>query len=157
MSAEHPRRWRRWPTAEDIERDAQALALHAERVGYREIAERLGVSLGTAHNMVRRAMRAYLADHGAEEVRADILARSDLVLQAVMPKAAQGDPQAIDRMLRLDRQLRDLYGLDKPKTLKHEFLDRNSVDAELQALAAQVGRPLPPRIIDTRALPEATP
>lgn len=146
------RRWLR-QSWEDIERDGAALALFSRRATYREIAEQLGVSVGGAHKMVHRAMQRFLRDHGAEDVKADILARTDLALVAIMPGVEKGDPAAIDRMLKLDKQLRDLFGLDAPKVKKIDLFDRQGVERELEEMARRLGRPVPPRIIDTNAQP----
>lgn len=150
MSGE--RRWHR-PTEESLEREGRALTLYCRRATYREIAEDLGVNVSAAHKMVRRAMQRFLRDHGAEDVRADILARTDFALTAIMPGVEKGDPAAIDRMLKLDRQLRDLFGLDAPKVKKIDLFDRQGVERELEEMSRRLGRPVPPRIIDTNALP----
>jgi len=150
------RRWNRQST-EDIERDGRALRLYSQRLPYREIASQLGVSVGGAHKMVHRGMLRFLKDNGAEEVKADILARTDLALSAIMPAVEKGDPTAIDRMLKLDKQLRDLFGLDAPKTKRHEWIDANSLEAQIADAAARLGVPVPPRIIDTSAVPALNP
>ena len=99
-------------------RDAQALELRKQGLQYHEIASRMGYAQKSgAHHAVQRALRAALADRDedAEDVRALEIQRLDDLLQGLWNKAIGGNPQAIDRVLRI-MERRALYlGLDEPK------------------------------------------
>lgn len=136
MDVEQAARRRRLPSPEDIERSARAFELSASKQTYRQIAERMDVSLGTVHNLVKRGMRFYLADHGAEDTKRAILGRLNAMLEALMPKALDGDEGAIDRVLKIDKRLAELYGLDAPKTIKIQPIRADTIDSELERLKA---------------------
>ncbi|RKN61873.1 hypothetical protein D7231_31875 [Streptomyces klenkii] len=131
-------------TPETARRDAEAAALRARGLSYRQIADELGVARTTAHEMVERALQA-IVQEPAEQVRQleldrlDHMYRSALgvlerrhvtVSQGRIVKADDGEPleddgpvlQAIDRMLRIQERRARLLGLDAPS--------RVSVDAE---------------------------
>lgn len=131
MSAEH-REYRRLPTQEEIERCARAFELWAGKVTYDQIAEKMGCSKSSAHRLVTRGMRFYLRDHGAEETKTEILGRINLLIDTLMPKALAGDEGAIDRVLKLDKRLADLLGLDPPRQVRVGWVPDEVMDSAIQ-------------------------
>lgn len=94
-------------------RAAEALELRLSGLGYAEIAERLGYSdKSGAWRAVEGELREIRREKATEAVDIDIT-RLDKVLNAVWQKALDGDPVAIDRVLKvLDRRAKyfDLDG-----------------------------------------------
>lgn len=123
-------------TADQAERDAEACRLRADGLTYQQIADRLGISRGSAHEAVQRAI-ADIVREPAEEVRQLELLRLDQmhvaareVLEArhfVVDRGQvvlwEGEPlvddgpklQAIDRLLKIQARRAALLGLDAEK------------------------------------------
>jgi len=139
------------------ERDAEAARLRARGQSYRAIGEALGISQGSAHDAVQRALRATVAE-AAADARALELERLDALYEAAMAVLERehvtvsngkvirlnGEPlpddapvlAAIDRLLRVSESRRKLLGLDAPARLKAEVsADRT---ARILDLAAQL-------------------
>lgn len=126
-------------------RDGEAARLRAQGLTLQQIADRLGfASPGGVHDAIKRALAAAPAA-GAEELRARSLARLNLQYETAQEIAERehlvvshgrvvttddGEPlrdsgpelAALDRMIRIDAEVRKLFGLDAPT--------RVSVDAE---------------------------
>lgn len=118
---------------ETARRDAEAARLRAKGMGYRAIAQQLGVSVSNAHEAVQRALAAIRAE-GAAEARTLELERLDLAQAAVTAaleakhftvshgkviykgKAPLPDwgpvLAAVDRLVRISESRRKLLGLD---------------------------------------------
>ncbi|MES1975716.1 MAG: helix-turn-helix domain-containing protein [Pseudomonadota bacterium] len=141
MSRETTRRhWTRQPTLEQVEREAQFVALKAAKKTYPEIAAEMGCSVSTAHKHVTRGLRNYLAGHGAAEAAAEMLLELDLATRAIWPRVLDGDDAAIDRLVKIQKRRADLLGADAPKNVKVTWVSMDSLDAEIASLAAQLGR-----------------
>jgi len=136
MNEGQAERARRYPSPEEIERAARAFELSACKLTVREIAAKMGTSRGTAHRLITRGMRFYLKDHGAEDTKRQILGRLNAMLEAILPKALEGDEGAIDRVLKIDKRLAELYGLDAPKDVRVEWIPADGVADELARLRA---------------------
>lgn len=96
-------------------RDRDAMAMRAAGKQYHEIAEALGMAnKSVAYKAVVRVLDQWQCEtvESADMVRSIELQRCDDMLAALWPKALEGDPQAIDRIIKImDRRARFL-GLD---------------------------------------------
>lgn len=106
-------------TAEDtriIERRADALAMRRNGATYRQIAKALGISVEVAFADVQAELNALrtLTAEDAEAVRELELRRLDDYVYALSRRTAQGDPQAIATMLRVQERRAKYLGLDAP-------------------------------------------
>lgn len=88
-------------------------------LNYREMAERLDVSIGTIKNdvdiILKRAQKEQVS--GAEQWLAVQVRRLDRAINAIWGNVLNGDPQAIDRLQRLIDQQAKYLGYDKPLKL----------------------------------------
>jgi hypothetical protein len=122
-------------TIEGTERDADAARLRSEGKSYRQIAAELGVDVRTAHDAVKRAIAAVVAEPAEAAIHFE-LDRLDLLHRAAMKvlqrhhitvsngKVIELDGQpllddgpvlaAIDRLVRISESRRKLLGLDQP-------------------------------------------
>lgn len=120
-------------TAETAEQDAEALRLRSRGLSYRDVAERMGVSVSTAYRSVKRGLDAIRAEPAAD-VRELELARLDAMYEAVVKvletkhvTVSQGrvvtlddEPladdapvlAAVDRLLKIQARRAALLGLD---------------------------------------------
>lgn len=149
------------PRVDAAHRDAQALELRAAGATYRQIAQRLGVSVSTAHECVTRGPDRTRREP-AEQLRelelerldrlqveaTEVLAAQHVVIQAgkvVVDK--QGQPYrdhgptlaAIRTLLQVQESRRKLLGLDAPVKVDAKILTVDQMDArigELEALLA---------------------
>lgn len=98
------------------ERRVEALNLRAMGHDFRVIAKELGVSVKTAYYDVQEALR-YLSQYErvlAEDVRAMMLTRCDLLLAGLSDKAFSGDTFSVEAFLRVMERQSKLLGLDVP-------------------------------------------
>lgn len=148
-------------SAETMERDAQALALHRDGKSYREIAREVGwKNPASAFEGVRRAIadqhRLGTADKRAvEEERLDRLVRvfdqivrtehyatsasGNVVLHPDTGEPLRDDAPAVQAgtaLLRVSESRRKLLGLDAPKQVEVRTID--TIDARLIELADQM-------------------
>lgn len=121
-------------TVEQAKRDAEAARLRSRGMGYRAVAEAMGVDVHTAHDMVRRAL-AEIVREPAEDVIQLELAKLDDMQAAVMRVLearhytvsngrliylGDGEPleddapvlAAVDRLVRISESRRKLIGAD---------------------------------------------
>lgn len=101
-------------------RQAAAMKLRVEGNTYHEIAEQLGVSVGTAYNDVKTVMTRTAAEatelaHEALDVE---LQRLDLATRLVISEIRAGNLSAVDRLAKINDQRAKLLGLYSPE--KHE-------------------------------------
>ncbi|MCW5664033.1 MAG: hypothetical protein KIT35_09380 [Piscinibacter sp.] len=102
--------------ARSLQRQAKAIALRCAGLSYASIATKLGIGRSQAHELVRKGLddaRHQVAAH-ADELRVLELSRLDGLLAKVYPKAARGDLQAVDRVLKIGERRAKLLGLDAP-------------------------------------------
>lgn len=102
--------------ARKLEMQAKALELRRGGAGFVEIGLKLGVGKSTAHRLVEASMVDARAQISAsvDEMRADEIARLDGMLAKLYPKAAEGDVNAIDRVIKIGERRAKLLGLDAP-------------------------------------------
>ena len=101
-----------------VQNKAKALELRRAGYGFREIADKLDVSVGRAHQYVTEAFedaRTQVAAH-TDELRAQELSRLDGMMQRLYPLATASKPdlQAVDRVLKCMERRARLLGLDAP-------------------------------------------
>ncbi|WP_433242552.1 hypothetical protein [Actinomadura nitritigenes] len=121
--------------AEVAARRKQAIQLRLAGVDWDTIAEQLGYrgGRGAACKDVTRALEERRADldKTAEELRAVEVSRLDRLQAAVWALAVQGEPTAMNAVLRIiDRRIR-LLGLDAPRRTEVTVQQIDSRDAEL--------------------------
>lgn len=121
-------------------RRTQVAALRLTHLTQREIASRLGVSVGTV-NADLQAVREEWAERRStsyDDWVSEELAKLDRLERSMMTYALQGQTTAVDRVLAvMDRRSR-LVGLDKPQLHEHTVITRDALDAEIERLEAEV-------------------
>lgn len=104
------------PTAKAAERRAEALKLRLAGATYEQIAKRLDYShRGKAHDDVMAALRAVTAEPAKELLTLE-LQRLDAMLIGLWRQAAQGQPAAVDRVLKIMERRAKYLGLDTVDT-----------------------------------------
>jgi hypothetical protein len=99
-----------------LEREVQALELRKAGVSYRVIAARMEMSQGGAFKAVMRAIDRIRAESSekAEQLREIELMRLDSLQAGIWVDAVNGDPKAVNTLLRLMKRRAELLGLDAP-------------------------------------------
>jgi hypothetical protein len=84
-------------------------------LNYRDIAKGLEVTIGTISNDMKIILKRYREEQvSASEENAILdLRRIDTALNAIWPRVAKGEYQAIDRMMVLLRRRAEILGYDK--------------------------------------------
>lgn len=102
--------------ARKVKHQEQALELRRAGLSYATIARRIGLSKSRAHALVQLGLQEARAQNAAsaEELRVEELSRLDGMLAKVYPKAAKGDLQAVDRVLKIGERRAKLLGLEAP-------------------------------------------
>ncbi len=97
-----------------LERNRLIWERHKAGVSMREIGREIGVSKQRVHVIIDEFRKELIAEtySDALDSRATITARLDVLLKACYPKAAEGDLQAVDRVLRIEAQRAKLWGAD---------------------------------------------
>src|SRR6056297_2769791 len=100
------------------ERASESLKLYISGCTFRQIAERLDVSLGTAHSDVKRALSDAAKER--QDLAEGLLEAQVERLQDAMTRIThsdgyqQGDPASINAFIKACESLRKLLGLDQP-------------------------------------------
>ena len=97
-----------------MERQVKAMDLRRSGLTYQEIANKLGVSLETAHSAVKAGMNE-IAEHirgDAAVLAAEEVARLDAMMVGLWTQARTGHLGAVDRVLRIMERRARLLGLD---------------------------------------------
>lgn len=103
-------------TARKLKHQELAIGLRRQGMSYSAIGRKLGLSKSRAHALVQLGLedaREQIAAH-ADELRSEEIARLDGMLEKVYAKAARGDLQAVDRVLKISEARRRMLGLDAP-------------------------------------------
>ena len=102
--------------ARRLELQAKAVDLRRSGLGFVEIGDRLGIGKSTAHRLIDEGMASARAQIVAsvDELRAEEVSRLDGMLAKLYPLAAEGDVQAIDRVIKIGERRAKLLGLDAP-------------------------------------------
>lgn len=136
---------------EGVERQVKALDLRKAGLSFPAIAEKLGYSgPGGAYKAVMTAIRR-TQQEPADEVRRLELERLDIMLQKTWEWVENGEPRAIDRVLRIMERRAKYLGLDAPvkvdmvhtvidearRLAQAEGLDEDAVVAEARRILAE--------------------
>jgi hypothetical protein len=127
--------------AEVADRRSKAVALRLSGASFETIAALLGYTTrGAACQDITRALEASLAEQSrsADVLREAELLRLDLLQVGAWAAAADGDPKAIEVVLKIVDRRCKLLGLDAPQ--RHEVITLDAVDAEIARLTAELGR-----------------
>jgi len=97
-----------------LERRQQALELRKNGYDYKTIGKALGVSSKTAFGYVQKCLEEIRANthEAAEDVLELELKRLDIAQAALMPRVRDGDPRAIDTLMRVQERRAKYLGLD---------------------------------------------
>lgn len=101
-----------------LEKEGKALEMRKAGRTYDEIRKELGISIGGAYLLLKRAIGRLeqRSIEGVTEYRRLQLERLDAMLAACWDKAQDGDYNAIDRVLKIEERRSKLLGLDYPAT-----------------------------------------
>lgn len=105
--------------ARAVVREKEVLLLRLAGLTFREIAETLGIGLGTAYRAFQRALTKTAqerAKYGEQELELQLL-RLERMLSVAWDKALTGDLAAMDRVLRCIEKLVLYQGLEPAKKL----------------------------------------
>lgn len=111
---------------ERAERKKNALELRLAGASYRDIAQALNCSVGTATNDCKEAL-AEIPMQQADEMRTVELSRLDRLQRAVWPSAVKGNLEAVDRAIKIIDRRAKLFGLDAPQQVQ---ITANDVDLD---------------------------
>lgn len=103
------------------QRRIEAAKLMVQGLTRREIAERLGVGLATAHEDCRRVIehwRGRAAAHYDAHVSATLL-KLDVLERELMPKALAGELEYVDRVIKLIRERSALLGIGRTAAIEN--------------------------------------
>lgn len=114
------------------ERRKKALALRLGGATLTDIAETLGVSIGTVHNDIRKCL-SDIPRAEADELRSQEVARLDKLQGACWPLALGGDLAAIDRAVKIIDRRAKMLGLDAPQQVEVTGADVD-LDATVERL-----------------------
>jgi hypothetical protein len=99
---------------ESAERRQKALELRKDGYDYRTIAKTLNTTVKTAYLDVQKCLAEIRANthETAEDVLELELKRLDIAQAALMPRVKDGDPRAIDTLMRVQERRAKYLGLD---------------------------------------------
>jgi DNA-binding Lrp family transcriptional regulator len=130
----------------------QCFQLRLAGASFADIGKKLGISAQAAHQHVTKYLQETAAKTAeiAEDVRTLEVQRCDRLLLGLWPAASKGNPQAVEKALKVMERRAKLLGLDAPTKVAPTNPDgteafRPMSDAELDArireLAEKVGLP----------------
>lgn len=119
-------------TARKLKHQQQALELRRAGMAYSAIGQKLGISRSRAHALVQlgfeQAREQVTAS--AEDLRTEEVSRLDGVLAKVYEKAAKGDLQAVDRLLKIGERRAKLLGLEAPVRIETTGRDGKPIEVQ---------------------------
>lgn len=119
------------------------IELYSSGHSFEEIAEQYNCTKQNVHNIVTAELRKR-ADQSVDDWRAKLIERHELVIKNLLPRAAQGDPQAAAQLLRAYEQQAKLTGANAVQTQKLEVSNPGSIDDEIQRLLGELDTPSSP-------------
>jgi len=120
-------------TEDDAINTAKTLKLRSQGLTYREIGTALGIDASTAQRRVKKAL-AEIPMESVDELRRLEGERLDALLNALWPKAMEGNAQAVRGVLAICDRRAKLCGLDQPHQITVEQWSMESIDAEVARL-----------------------
>jgi hypothetical protein len=121
--------------AKAIKARETALDLRRAGLSFERIGERMGVGKVRAHQLVTEAMehtRQTIAA-GADELRAEEIARLDGMLEKLWPKARRGEVAAVDRVLKIGERRAKLLGIEAPVRIETTGKDGKPIEVSSTA------------------------
>ena len=109
------------------------------RVHYREMAKKLGVSLGTIANDVKQIFQAWAAEqfeNVREQAALDLATMNDAI-RALTVAVRNGDTQAVTALLRILERRARMLGLDAPQRLEHTGKDGGPIETQTKIKLAE--------------------
>ena len=99
-----------------IDRTRQAFEMRKAGMHYKDIAAKLGVSVGSVHNWVKEWSEEYTlqTEEHFQSIRSESLARLDTALTAIWPQVRKGEKGAVESMLKIEAHRAKLLGLEAP-------------------------------------------
>lgn len=99
------------------ERRTKAFELRKSGLTYEKIGNKIGISTQAAHGLIKRELvrLSKQAEGDASLLRQLEIERLDCLIDAIWPKAMDGDLPAIDRVLRIAERRARFLGLDEPE------------------------------------------
>jgi len=134
-------------------RRAKVIANLSAGLSYRQMAEALGVSIGTIKNdvaIVLGRLRKNTIQDAAQHIQVQVR-RLDIALNAIWGKVLDGDLKAIATMIKIEERRSKLLGLDQPEKVQHSgSVDRPQADP-LEGLDVDARRGLIDNLIRARS------
>ena len=122
------------------ERQSRAVDLCMQGWSYRRIAAELGYAGPSGVKKAIEGAIAKVPSRAIDALRVEVDERSRLLLEQLMPvvmnkRTSREDRlQAIDRVIKIDKELRALHGLDAPTSVRFDF--SKFTDDQLRAIVA---------------------
>ncbi|TJZ55603.1 hypothetical protein FCH28_09700 [Streptomyces piniterrae] len=118
--------------------DEVAILRTRDRLQFREIADRLGCDVKTAHDAWKRARATYGKDAAAhlDAWRGEQLAVLDAIIDGLMPKAIAGDARAAEVIIKALERTAKTIGSDAP--IRANVTVTDEMTARIKALAEEL-------------------
>lgn len=133
----------RQATRKQLELDkkgAEAFAFRLSGYTYAQIAEFMEAPLSTVHEWAARGKQLHLVDE-AEHVFFHHRCRLEMMRAGAMQAAVNGDPQAIDSVLKIDKREAEILGLEPGKKVEVTVVDaKASLKAKIDQYMKRTGR-----------------
>ncbi len=106
-------------TAQLVERRRIALELRKAGATYEEIGRSLGITKQSAHELVSKVLDEIQSktSDDADAVKTLEIERLDALFKGLWPSASKGNPQAVEKALKIMERRARLLGLDAPTKL----------------------------------------
>lgn len=122
---------------ETIESTRRALELRRNGASYRDIADKLQVSVATAHRYVQREL-ADVPAADRTQLRDLEAARLDALQALAWPQAKDGDLAAIRECRAISESRRKLFGLDAPQQVDLRGVEEVDIMGTARSILAQI-------------------
>lgn len=99
------------PTPERAQRIAKVLELRIEGYTFQQIADKLGVSVKTAHKDFRTGIDRTVCDNAESYLHTE-LGRLESLHRAMWPLAMAGDHKAVSELLEISKRRMKILGID---------------------------------------------
>lgn len=135
------------------ERRRVAVELRKAGASFEEIARSLGIKKQSAHALVVKALEEIRArtTEQVEHLRVLETARLDTLLKGLWPSASKGNPQAVEKAIKIMERRARMLGIDAPTKVAptdpggenpyQPKMSDEELDERIRQLAAKVGMP----------------
>jgi hypothetical protein len=121
---------------ETVQKMAEALDYRLQSYSFAEIGEAMGVSTTRAYELVDMALKQTIHET-ADKVRQMELRRLDKMTPKMMEFAVQGDPKAVDSVIKIMDRRAKLLGLDGPSKHEHTGKDGGPIETKVNGDSAR--------------------